>query len=177
MWAITGVGFEFKQVRDIWYAVLPGDKPAEFEDPVSKPGSGPGVSIDEAEQIALKAVPGSKPSSVSVPDLETKDSAYFVYVRSGSDPWDHGTWPGNVGVGVDRYSGETKLVYDNRNGPVAQVWEDWSYPVHAGYFMGWGYRTVWFVFGLLPLALAITGVTTWWMRRRKRRRKRRPVTA
>ena len=37
MWAITGAGFELKQIRDAWYAVLPGEKPPEFEDPVSKP--------------------------------------------------------------------------------------------------------------------------------------------
>jgi hypothetical protein len=36
---------------------------------------------------------------------------------------------------------------------------------------------VWLVFGVLPLALAITGVTTWWMRRRERRRTRRLATA
>ena len=57
-------------------------------------------------------------------------------------------------------------------GGLARVWEDWQYPFHAGYFMGWGYRMSWFVFGFLPLVLAVTAVTTWWMRRRKRKRKR-----
>lgn len=169
MWAIAGAGFELKQVRDVWYAVLPGGKPAELEEVTSQPGSGPGISIDRAEQIALAKVPGSRPVSISVPDPEAKDSAYFSYVASGSDPYDHGTYPGNVGVGIDRYSGRAEITYDNRDGPVAQVWEDWQYPAHAGYFMAWGWRTVWLVFGVLPLVLAVTGVTTWWMRRRKRR--------
>ena len=61
----------------------------------------------------------------------------------------------------------------DREGGLATVWEDWQYPFHAGYFMGWGYRMSWFVFGFLPLVLAVTAVTTWWMRRRKRKRKRR----
>ncbi len=177
MWAITGAGFELKQVRDVWYAVLPGAPPAEVEDLTSKPGSGPGISIDRAEQIALAKVAGSRAVSVSVPDAKTKDSAYLVYVASGSDPYDHGTWPGNVGVGVDRYSGRAAVTYDHRDGSLASVWEDWQYPFHAGYFAGWGWRSAWLVFGLAPLLLAVTGVTTWWMRRRKRRRKRRPVMA
>ena len=171
MWAISGTGFELKQVRDVWYAVLPGDKPAEHEDLVSKPGDGQ-IGIDEAERIGLAMVPGTRAVSVSVPDKETEDSAYLVYVASGTDPYDHGTWPGNVGVGVDRYSGRAEITWDYRDGEPATVWEDWLYPFHAGYFMGWGYRMSWFVFGFLPLVLAVTAVTTWWMRRRKRKRKR-----
>jgi uncharacterized iron-regulated membrane protein len=171
MWAVTGAGFELKQIRDAWYAVLPGEKPPEFEDPVSKPGDGR-IGIDEAERIGVAQVPGSRAVSVSVPDQSAEDSAYYVYVAHGSDPYDHGTWPGNVGIAVDRYSGDAEVTYDNREGGIARVWEDWQYPFHAGYFMGWGYRMSWFIFGFLPLVLAVTAVTTWWMRRRKRKRKR-----
>jgi uncharacterized iron-regulated membrane protein len=28
---------------------------------------------------------------------------------------------------------------------------------------------IWLIFGLTPLLLTVTGVTTWWMRRRRRR--------
>jgi hypothetical protein len=70
--------------------------------------------------------------SVSVPDKETEDSAYLVYVASGTDPYDHGTWPGNVGVGVDRYSAHAEITWDYRDGEPATVWEDWLYPFHAG---------------------------------------------
>ena len=172
MWAITGAAFEFKQFGDAWYALVPGKAPAEYEDMTSKPGGG-SISIDRAEQIALAAVPGSTPVSVSVPDPKVKDSAYSIYVAHGSDPYDHGTYPGNVGVGVDRYSGKAKITYGAPDSPVAQeLWEGWSYPLHAGYFTGWGWRSPWLVFGLVPLLLAVTGVTTWWLRRRKRRRKR-----
>jgi uncharacterized iron-regulated membrane protein len=41
---------------------------------------------------------------------------------------------------------------------------------------GWG-RAIWLVFGLAPLLLAVTGVTTWLTRRRLRRRKRRRAAA
>ena len=79
--------------------------------------------------------------------------------RHGSDPYDHGTWPGNVGIAVDRYSGRAEVTYDNREGGIARVWEDWQYPFHAGYFMGWGYRMIaGSCFGFLPLVLAVTGV-------------------
>ena len=71
MWAITGAGFELKQIRDAWYAVLPGEKPPEFEDPVSKPGDGR-IGIDEAERIALAKVPDARAVSVSVPDQASR---------------------------------------------------------------------------------------------------------
>jgi uncharacterized iron-regulated membrane protein len=48
MWAITGVSFEFKQVEDAWYAVLPGSKPAEREEFKSTPIEGRSVSPAQA---------------------------------------------------------------------------------------------------------------------------------
>lgn len=52
------------------------------------------------------------------------------------------------------------------------AWQDWTYPVHFGYPVGWIPRLGWVGFGLVPLLLAITGITTWWMRRRMGRARR-----
>ena len=40
MWAITGAGFELKQVEEAWYGLLPGDKPPEYVGLESSRGRG-----------------------------------------------------------------------------------------------------------------------------------------
>lgn len=51
---------------------------------------------------------------------------------------------------------------------------------HFGWMVNGWWRIIWFAFGLAPLALGLTGLSTWLVRRRvkKRRRARRaPATA
>jgi uncharacterized iron-regulated membrane protein len=178
MWAVTGAHFELKQVDDLWYAVLPG-KQAEEPNVVSKPLKGRSVTMDEAAAIARRTVPGGRLVSVSVPDAKDKTSTYFAYLAHRNDPYDHGVYPGNVGVTIDRYSGKATITYPSRPDPPLsqQLADDWFYPLHAGTFENGWWRAVWLVFGLTPVLLAVTGVTTWLVRRRKRRRKRRPAPA
>ena len=113
--------------------------------------------------------------SVSVPDRSAKDSTYFAYLARGNDPHDHGVYPGNVGVTIDRYSGKATVTYPTQADPPlsAQLVDDWFYPLHAGTFVNGWWRAVWLVLGLTPLVLAVTGAVTWLIRRGKRRRKRR----
>jgi uncharacterized iron-regulated membrane protein len=173
MWGFTGAHFELKQVSELWYAVLPGQAGEEREIE-SKPLSGRSVSMDQAVDIARRTVPDGRLVSVSVPG-EEKTSTYFSYLARGNDPYDHGVYPGNVGVAIDRYSGEATVTYPTQADPPlsAQIVDDWFYPLHAGTFVNGWWRTVWLVLGLTPLVLAVTGVTTWLIRRAKRRRKRR----
>jgi hypothetical protein len=66
MWAVTGAGFEFKQIGDAWYAVLPGDRPAEYKALESKPLEKRSVTMAQAERIARNIVPTGRLSSVLV---------------------------------------------------------------------------------------------------------------
>ena len=174
MWGLTGAHFELKQVSELWYAVLPGSAGEERE-VLSKPLHGRSVSMDEAAAIARRTVPDGRLVSMSVPDMKEKDSTFFSYLAVGNDPYDHGIYPGNVGVTIDRYSGEATVTYPTQPDPPvsAQIVDDWFYPLHAGTFMNGWRRTVWLVVGLTPLLLAITGVVTWLIRRGKGRRKKR----
>jgi uncharacterized iron-regulated membrane protein len=174
MWAVTGAGFEFKQIDDAWYAVLPGSKPATYEALKSKPIEGRSVSMARAERIARAMVPSGRLSSVSVPDTETKDSAYSIWFSEATDPYQYASFRGDIEVGVDRYSARAKITYGDPSvdRPVSQsLWEFWNFPIHAGTPINGALRTPWLLFGLAPLLLAITGMTTWLMRRRKRRAK------
>jgi uncharacterized iron-regulated membrane protein len=174
MWGLTGAHFEFKQVSDLWYAVLPGHASPERE-VVSKPVKGQSVTMDQAAAIARRTVPDGRLVSVSVPDAKDKTSTYFAYLAVGNDPYDHGVYPGNVGVTIDRYSGKATVTYPGQDDPPlsAQIVDDWFYPLHAGTFINGWWRTVWLVLGTVPVVLGVTGVITWLIRRGKRRRKRR----
>ncbi len=174
-WAVTGLGFELKQIEDAWYALTPGDEPKrEFVSFESKPDSGNGVGPGEAERLATTAVPGSKPISITLP-ADNKKGYYDVWIQHDWDSLGSYVWPGNTEVGVDQHSGETKILYGDpdESRPASQVlWSEWLFASHAGYLFGPLPRSVWFIFGLTPLLLAITGTAVWWIRRRKRKRKR-----
>ena len=177
MWALTGVNFELpKQAEAAWYAVTPGDAQPESDfEFKSKPGSGPGIGIAAAIRSARAAVPsGSELVSVNSPDHGEKTSYYELWWSHGVDPYAYGTFPGNYGVYVDRYSGRAVRYWPNpENGSVTSgFWQNWTGPLHMGYVVGWIPRLGWVGFGLTPLLLAVTGITTWLLRRRLGRRRR-----
>ena len=81
---------------------------------------------------------------------------------------------GELGINVDRRdASRTALTYGSPDRSKAQlVWEDYNYTVHAGLFVGPWLRLFWLVLGLVPLLLAITGVSTWLYKRGARKRRR-----
>lgn len=174
MWAITGAGFEFKQVDQTWYALLPGSEPVERQDFESKPTVRRSVSMSQAERIARDLVPSGRLSSVTLPEPGKTESAYTIRFSEGIDPRQYDAHRGDVRVSVDQYSGRAEITDGDPSvdRPVSQVlWEAWDFPIHTGTPVNGALRTPWVLFGLAPLLLAITGMTTWLMRRRKRRAK------
>jgi len=174
MWAVTGAGFEFKQVDQAWYALLPGSQPPEQQDFESKPIAGRSISMSQAERIARELVPSGRLSSVTLPEPDKKESAYTIRFSEGVDPRQYDAHRGDVRVGVDQYSGRAKITDGDPSvqRPVSQVlWEAWGFPIHTGTAVNGGLRSPWVLFGLGPLLLAVTGMTTWLLRRRKRRAK------
>lgn len=174
MWAVTGAGFEFNQVDQAWYALLPGSQPEEQQDFESKPIEGRSVSMSQAERIARDLVPSGRLSSVTLPDPEKTQSAYTIRFSEGIDPRQYDSQRGDVRVGVDQYSGRAQVTDGDPtvDRPVSEVlWEAWDFPIHTGTPVSGVLRTPWVLFGLAPLLLAVTGMTTWLMRRRKRRAK------
>ena len=180
MWAVTGAGFELKQFEQAWYALLPGERPAEYVAMTSTPRPGDGIDQREARAIAQRTLPRHRITSVSVPDHKEKTSAYSVWMspRDGIDASAHASWSGTSEVAVDRYSGRARVTWGEPGRPRAQqLWQDWQFYGHAGYFFGPWPRALWLVLGLAPLLLAVTGLTTWLLRRRKRRARRGAVLA
>ena len=152
--------------------MLPGGAGEERE-VTSKPIDGKSVTMDEAAAIARRTVPDGRLVSVCVPDAKDKTSTYNAYLARGNDPYDHGIYPGNVGVAIDRYSGKATVTYPSQANPPlsTQIADDWFYPAPRG-----DVRERLVAHDLAGLRrdavlLAVTGVITWLIRRGKRRRK------
>jgi hypothetical protein len=71
---------------------------------------------------------------------------------------------------LDAYTGRPLAVRDPRNAASGDTIINWLFPLHTGEAFGsWG-RAFITVFGLVPLAFAVTGVLIWWKRRSGHRR-------
>lgn len=174
MWALTGAMFELpKQADAVWYALTPGEKPAEV-DFESKPIKGESISMPEAIERARAAVPSdSRLISVNNPDRSEPTSYYEMWFAHGIDTYRFGSFPGNYGVEVDRYSGRAFRYWPGERDPTVtgEFWQNWAGPIHMGMLVGWIPRLAWVGFGIVPILLAVTGITTWLLRRRLRKRK------
>ena len=176
MWAITGAGYEFGFVSKAWYAALPGQEiESEFE---SKPSATdkppPDLTPDQAVAAGQRhAGMSTPPLSLDLPSADEDTSAYVVWFADGFDPYGQFDYAGDYGIGVDRRTGETAVSYGGPGRPVAvQLWNDWNFPTHAGYVVGPWWRLIWLVLGLVPLLLAVTGVSTWLWKRGVAKRRR-----
>ena len=107
---------------------------------------------------------------VSAPKPQDPKGVYQVVLRRGGDAMAHSLNPGDIRVSVGRAGGEAVQTRGNDEHDLTQrIWEQWKYPLHAGTFVGPWVRALWFVGGLAPLALMLTGLSTWLFRRRTAR--------
>ncbi|MGL5857203.1 MAG: PepSY-associated TM helix domain-containing protein [Angustibacter sp.] len=174
MWAITGSGFELGFVGKAWYQLLPGEeRVSEFVSQEVREGI-PDITPATAVAAAQREIGTTEqPTGFDLPIADDPTSTYTVWFADGFDPYGQSEYAGDLGVGVDRTTGASEITYGGPGRPVTQqAWEEWNFPVHTGYVVGSWWRLVWAVFGLVPLLLAITGMSTWLYRRRTRTRRR-----
>lgn len=168
LWAVTGAGFELEPLEQAWYGATPGTS-VESVDAVSaklpKGITKPDISVDKAVAAAEALHPDATLVNVDMPAKDDPTSAYTMYFADGYDPWAHTDYPGEIGVFVDRHTGAAKTYYGFEGQPMAQtLWEDFNYTSHAGFIVNGWWRILWFVLGMTPLVLAVTGVSTWLVR-------------
>jgi uncharacterized iron-regulated membrane protein len=82
-------------------------------------------------------------------------------------------YSGDVLVYVNAYDGaDVKVVDASHDRPLANTFYAKVFePAHFGWLVNGWWRLVWLVFGLTPLALAVTGLSTWLFRRGTERRR------
>jgi uncharacterized iron-regulated membrane protein len=59
-------------------------------------------------------------------------------------------------------------ILDPRQFTIAERLLAWQHALHAGQALGWVWKLLVFLCGLLPLLFVVSGVAMWWLRRFRR---------
>ncbi len=114
------------------------------------------VSLDEAVVIARGPFPHAEIRRITTPAGE--DGTYRVNLRR----------PGEVNirhpvtmVWIDRWSGQIRDVRNPNQFTAGQAFVSRLWPLHTGEAFGAAGRLLWFIVGLVPLLLYLTGLAQW----------------
>jgi uncharacterized iron-regulated membrane protein len=174
MWAVTALNFytPFQPViKTIWHTVTFSKavpEPDEFKSTII--ANKTTINSETAKKIALETLPGARFVSYS-PPIEA-DGTVSLWLAQGLDPYAYGEWPGNINLLLDAYSGEVLYNSAAQSNWSSYLYNNWFFPLHAGTVVPWWARIFWAVFGLMPLFLAITGVSMWWIKRKQQKQRR-----
>jgi uncharacterized iron-regulated membrane protein len=164
MWAVTGIAFVWPQpfremVNTISPITVSRSPTSHAPFPATKR---PWRALVEKAQAA---VPGQHVARVVTP---SSDSAAFLVMFSAVQPTPSGS-PRLTSVYLDQYSGEILREAGVEGRTLGDVVMAWVAPLHVGNFSGNVIRVAWFVFGLTPALLFVTGFVMWWTRLMARR--------
>lgn len=172
---VTGIYLCFPQTSGgAVRAVLPGEDPRAVNrlrvTPV--PGSTP-MAHAEAIALAREAVPDARILSIVFPTQPENP----LRVRMGREGHLHGA-PA-ITVVVDPWARKVIAVSDPRHFTAGETVQAWQRGLHGGEGLGWAWKILVFLSGLLPLLFSLTGIAMWWIKRRRRsiRPARAPVGA
>ena len=126
------------------------------------------IAPEAALGVAQAAVADAVPTAIGFP--ARPGDTYRVQMRRGEGG--HGV-PG-ISVFIDPWRGNVAELRDPRDYTVGETILAWQHALHAGAGLGWGWKMLVFVSGLLPALFFATGMTMWWLKRRNRRRSAAP---
>lgn len=159
MWAVTGLYFAFpSQFRATvhWLSPLSATAPPQS---ASAPAGGARLTWRDLVARAQHQRPGEHVARMVPP---ADDRAAFVVMFSTVNPLPHGRAE-LTPVYLDQYTGAVlpPPAASRSAGDAIMEWAGW---LHVGGFGGPATRAAWFVLGLAPPLLFVTGVTMWWTR-------------
>lgn len=138
------------------------------------------------------AAPGAKPLdagrivAAARAEYPQADVTRLTLPRKPTDAWEvRLRQPGEVRADtgatrlwLDAYTGQRLGARDPMRAPAGDTFLNWMFPLHTGEAFGVPGRVFITLFGLTPLAFAVTGVLVWLKRRRgKRRHAEKPAVA
>lgn len=179
MWGVTGAAFEFPVVEKAWLAVTGGDAPdpnAYVFTAHPAPKNAPTLDFAQASAAAVAKVPGQ----VRYVELPGAQAPYYaVAVKTDFAPSAHRAfYSGDTYVYVDSHdAAHTKTAPAAGESMSNRFYDRVFEPTHFGWNVNGWWRLLWFAFGVAPLVLFITGVSTWLFRRRIKKRRRRAAAA
>lgn len=170
--SFSGVYIAFPQATgDLVRLVFPArDMRVNFNASTVVPTAGAHpISLDDAARLALAAAPDSRVWVARLP--ARPDQPYrFGLIREGHQ---HGQ-PA-IQVAVDPWKNTVIEIMDPRYYTTGETIMAWQRGLHAGEGLGWVWKILVALSGLLPLAFGVTGIAMWLMRRRAHRRATRPI--
>jgi len=114
------------------------------------------VSIAEAILVARGLFPHSEVRRVSTPQGEL--GTYRINLRQKDELNQHHPF---TTVWIDRWSGQIRGVNNPSQFSMGQTLTTWQWPLHTGEAFGTTGRLLWFIAGLMPMLLWISGVAHW----------------
>lgn len=175
MWGITGAAMEVPAIEKAWLTITGGTSeplPRDTFAPRPTAADRPAITAGEASRIAITQHPGRLAYLV----LPTPEKAYYqAFVAGDYAPYGHRAfYGGDVVVYINSHDpSDTEVVDASHDRPLANTFYAKVFePAHFGWMVNGWWRLIWLVLGLTPLALAVTGLSTWLFKRRVRKRKR-----
>ncbi|WP_254507830.1 PepSY-associated TM helix domain-containing protein [Anatilimnocola floriformis] len=131
----------------------------------SKPPTSAGqkkITAEEAVEIVRAEMKDCRLMTIELP--QGKDATYKIYVRQAGEIGQ------NRGVGrvwIDQYSGEILAMRDWRKHTASDIFFRIQVALHSGDAFGIVGRSLFFIVGLMPAVLYVTGTMMWWRKRRR----------
>jgi uncharacterized iron-regulated membrane protein len=117
------------------------------------------ADIDEAIALARGTAPGAEPGFAFLP--ARADQPFLIGLLRA----DQQMKAPAVTIVVDPWSRRVIEVLDPREYSIGERILAWQHALHAGQALGWVWKLLVFLCGLLPLLFAVSGVTMWRLRR------------
>ena len=160
---ITGINFAYpREVAKTWDVVTLGayDTEVTEEAAISEPNGEEPIGLDRALEIAedvgvvdVQYVSGTGGSPVGVYDVGGYIDSAALGMLGGER---------FVDLHIEQYTGEILEVHDPATeSGVQRALDEWAAELHFGTFGGIGVQLLWFLVGLGPVVLAVTGVVMW----------------
>jgi uncharacterized iron-regulated membrane protein len=160
MWSITALSFGFPRefrsainwVAPITASRVPQSLPVDTAAGVSRP------SWQAQIETARAAMPGRPVARVVLP---FNDRAAFLVMFATGSPTPAGATL--APVYLDQFTGRV-LTESSAPRTAGDRIMSWMVPLHVGDFSSRGLKALWFVMGMMPPLLFVTGLIMWWTR-------------
>jgi uncharacterized iron-regulated membrane protein len=160
---VSGLYLVFPETfRESVEVVLPSDGNSTSGETQYAPGPAP-LHADGAVAAALAAMPGTRAVNIQLPPSD--DLPFVVHLetlefRPKLPP---------ILVALNARTGEINFIDDPRTYSIGDKFVNLQHTLHFGIGLGWLWKVLVFISGILPLALAITGLVIYLKRRATKR--------
>lgn len=163
--SLSGIYLTYPQIIGPFVrTIFPGEDREAVPQPGFVPGKGP-IGPEQAILLAAAAIPNARPTGVQFGGADDP-----LVVDLEPQGWSPST-PAALVI-LDRATAEVLYIEDPRAHPLRERILNWQSVIHFGTGMGWVWKGMVFLSGLLPALLAATGITIWWKTRKARGRGR-----